>query len=312
MRKGINFLYCILFFILMGCNQSSTIKTNVVCTTSIIADVVSIIAGDKLNVEGLMGAGVDPHLYKASAKDVRLLSDAAMIFYNGLHLEAKMDEFLIKLKDKKTVVSISDSIDKKMLIKVDNLLYDPHIWFDLELFSIAVLEIKDQLVKEYPEFNDYFEKNYKQFMTQLNQLQHTNINLINMLKDNQKVLITAHDAFSYFGRAYNFEVIALQGVSTQSKAGLADVEKLASLIVEKQVPAIFIESSVSPRQIRAVQDAVRAKGWNVEIGGELFSDALGEKGTKEGTYLGMFDFNVQTIVAGLSVFKKNNLDNVSK
>ena len=299
MKKIIKFLFCILIFGVSGCNQSSVLNTNVVCTTSMITDVVSIISGDKLNVVGLMGPGVDPHLYKASAKDVRLLNDASVIFYNGLYLEAKMEEFLKQLKDKKTVVSLGDSIDKSRLIKVEDELYDPHIWFDIDLFSAVILEIKSQLVKKYPNFSDDFENNYNNYMIQLTQLKQSNIKKVNKLQENQRVLITAHDAFSYFAKSYSFEVIALQGVSTQSEAGLADVDRLANLIVEKKVSAIFIESSVSPRQIIAVKDAVQAKGWNVKIGGELYSDALGESGTKAGSYLGMFDYNVDTIVSGL-------------
>tara|TARA_Y200000002_G_scaffold341988_1_gene313545 strand:- start:159 stop:983 length:825 start_codon:yes stop_codon:yes gene_type:complete len=266
-----------------------------------ITDVVSIIAGEKLNVIGLMGPGVDPHLYKASAKDVRLLNDADVIFYNGLHLESKMEEFLSTLSEKKTVVAIADSLDKNQLIKVDDNLYDPHIWFDLDVFSIVILEIKSQLVKKYPEFKETFESNYKNYEKQLAELKQSNIKLINTLKDSQRILVTAHDAFSYFAKAYDFEVIALQGISTHSEAGLADVERLVRLVVEKQIPAIFVESSISPRQIKAVQESVKSKGWNVKIGGELYSDALGKKGTKVGTYLGMFSHNVETIVAGLSL-----------
>ena len=308
MSRLVKLAGCLLLSVLMGCNPSPSSNNNVVCTTTMITDVVSIIAGNKLNVVGLMGPGVDPHLYKASAKDVRLLNDADVIFYNGLHLESKMEEFLSNLKDKKTVVAIADSVDKSQLIKVDDNLYDPHIWFDLDIFSISILEIKSQLVKKYPQFKEDFETNYKNYMTQLADLKKSNIKLINTLKDTQRILVTAHDAFSYFAKAYNFEVIALQGISTQAEAGLADVDRLVRIIVEKQIPAIFVESSISPRQIKAVQDAVHAKGWNVKIGGELYSDALGEQGTKVGTYLGMFEHNVETIVSGLLL----HLDYLSK
>ena len=296
----------IAILILCGCSVKKDNHAQVVCTTSMITDVVSIIAGEELTVAGLMGPGVDPHLYKASAKDVRLLDNAEIVFYNGLDLEAKMHEFLVQLSSKKTVVALGETLDKQVLIKVDEQLYDPHIWFDLDLFSTVILEIKNQLQKKYPKFKNTFDKNYTELKKRFEKLALSNNNAISSLSKHQRVLITAHDAFGYFGRAYDFEVIGLQGVSTQSEAGLADVSKLAQLIVSKKVPAIFVESSISPRQIKAVQEAVKAQGFHVEIGGQLFSDALGEAGSPEATYLGMFEHNINTIVTALSTDKKLN------
>ena len=295
----------IAILILCGCSVKKDNHAQVVCTTSMITDVVSIIAGEELTVAGLMGPGVDPHLYKASAKDVRLLDNAEIVFYNGLDLEAKMHEFLVQLSSKKTVVALGETLDKQVLIKVDEQLYDPHIWFDLDLFSTVILEIKNQLQKKYPKFKNTFDKNYTELKKRFEKLALSNNNAISSLSKHQRILITAHDAFGYFGRAYDFEVIGLQGVSTQSEAGLADVSKLAQLIVSKKVPAIFVESSISPRQIKAVQEAVKAQGFHVEIGGQLFSDALGQEGSPEATYLGMFEHNINTIVTALSTDKKN-------
>lgn len=300
MKKLVCNLLFIMILCVVGCEKTPDTKANIVCTTTMITDVTRIIAGDKVNVIGLMGAGIDPHLYKATAQDVKLFNEAELIFYNGLDLEAKMDDFLVQLSSKKPVIAISDSINKDLLIKVDNNLYDPHIWFDLELFSIVILEIKNQLVDTFPDHKSTFLKNYLKLQNNFEILKKSNKKLIDTLKPSQKVLITAHDAFGYFGKAYGFEVLGLQGVSTQSEAGLADVNRLANLIVQKNVPAIFVESSVSPRQIKAVQEAVKAKGATVEIGGQLFSDALGNKGTDQGTYIGMFDHNVKTIVNALT------------
>lgn len=288
------------------CNRvntpSSIDPVTVLCTTGMIADVATAIGGSAVTVEGLMGPGVDPHMYRASEGDIRRLKKADIVFYNGLDLEAKMVEFLVELGRKKTVVAVTQAIPTASLMAVDEagVLYDPHVWFDMVLFGYVVQEIGQQLGKILPEKKAYFDKNTADYQEKLRALEQYTIARLARVPTASRVLVTAHDAFGYFGKAYGFNVVALQGVSTQSKAGLGDVQALAKRIVVEKIPALFIESSVAPRAIQALQDAVVAQGWQVKMGGELYSDALGEAGTAAGTYLGMVRHNIDTIANALS------------
>jgi len=249
-----------------------------------------------------MGPGVDPHLYKASAGDVALLSKADLIFYNGLHLEGKMTEIFQQMTKRgiKTV-AVSDGIDRKYLMAPPEFKgnYDPHVWFDVGMWSDTVGTVKESLIEFDPDNSEYYNDSAEAYLSELADLDEYVQQRADSLPEDKRVLITAHDAFNYFGRGYGFEVKGLQGISTESEAGTADVQALAAIIVERQIPAIFVETSVPPRYIEAVQAAVQSKGFDVRVGGELFSDAMGNPGTPEGNYIGMVRHNVNTIVNAL-------------
>ncbi|HEX6270354.1 MAG TPA: zinc ABC transporter substrate-binding protein [Anaerolineales bacterium] len=276
---------------------------NVVTTTGMIADIAKNVGGDRAQVTALMGPGVDPHLYKASEGDVQRLQAADVIFYNGLHLEAQMGEVLERLNNfgVKTV-AVTDKIDRSLLQSPPEFAgnYDPHVWFDVTLWMSAVEQVQETLVELDPASGSAYEANAATYLTELDDLHQYVLDQADTVSAEQRILITAHDAFNYFGRAYGFEVRGLQGISTEAQAGTADVQALAHFIAEKQIPAIFVESSVPQRNIEAVQAAVRAQGFEVKIGGSLFSDAMGSEGTPEGTYVGMVRHNVDTIVTALA------------
>jgi manganese/zinc/iron transport system substrate-binding protein len=268
-----------------------------------IADIVENVGGERVEVTALMGPGVDPHLYKASEGDVIELQGADVIFYNGLHLEAQMGDVLERLNEFgiKTV-AVTDQIDRSLLQAPPQFQgnYDPHVWFDVTLWMKAVEQVRETLVELDPASRSRYEVNAEAYLAELAELHQYVLDQASLIPPDQHVLITAHDAFNYFGRAYGFEVRGLQGISTEAQAGTADVQALAKFIAERQIPAIFVESSVPQRNIEAVQAAVRARGFEVKIGGSLFSDAMGSEGTPEGTYLGMVRHNIDTIVAALT------------
>jgi manganese/zinc/iron transport system substrate-binding protein len=268
-----------------------------------IADIVKVVGGEHVEVTGLMGPGVDPHLYKASEGDVTSLQNADVIFYNGLHLEAQMGGVLERMGDFGiTTVAVTDKIDRTSLNAPPEFEgnYDPHVWFDVTLWMKAVEQVEETLVEVDPANRSDYEANAEAYLTELESLHQYVLDQASTVPAEQRILITAHDAFNYFGRAYGFEVRGLQGISTESQAGTADVQALANFIVEKQIPAIFVESSVPQRTIEAVQAAVQAQGFDVKIGGSLFSDAMGSEGTPEGTYVGMVRHNIDTIVSALT------------
>ncbi len=276
-------------------------KINATCTIGQITDIVQNIGGTRVSAQGLMGAGVDPHLYRASESDVRKLSGADIIFYNGLHLEAKMTEIFERLSRTKTVVAVSRQIPHEQLLSDPNFpdVHDPHIWFDVSFWISASETVRDALIAFDPQGKDVYAANTESYLKQLRQLDEYLRQRAAELAADKRILVTAHDAFRYFGRAYGFEVVGLQGISTDTEAGTRDVMALADMIAKRKIKAIFIESSVPQRNIQAVQEAVKARGWSVVIGGELFSDALGSSGTKEGTYVGMVEHNINTIVDAL-------------
>jgi manganese/zinc/iron transport system substrate-binding protein len=284
-------------------NSDSSGKINIVTTIGMIADITKNVGGEHVEVIGLMGPGVDPHLYKASEGNVRALQEADLVFYNGLHLESQMGDVLERMNDIgiKTV-AVTDKIDRTLLNAPPEFKgnYDPHIWFDVTLWMAAVEQVKETLVEVDPTHASDYEANAESYLRELESLHQYVLDQTNTLPAEKRILITAHDAFNYFGHAYGFEVRGLQGISTEAQAGTADVQILADYIVEKQIPAIFVESSVPQRTIEAVQAAVQAQGFNVQIGGSLFSDAMGSEGTPEGTYIGMVKHNIDTIVSALA------------
>ncbi|GGX09039.1 metal ABC transporter solute-binding protein, Zn/Mn family [Aquimarina muelleri] len=283
-------------------NKNDNKKLNVVTTTSMITDLVKNIGGNLIEINGLMGSGIDPHLYKASEGDVSKLVNADVIFYNGLHLEGKLVEVFEKMGHQNIkTIAIGESLEKNTLIGSDYFAsnYDPHIWFSVENWKTITKFVIKKLIEVDPKNAKAFEANGKEYLAQLEALEAKLKNTIATLPKEKRILVTAHDAFSYFGKAYGFTVVGLQGLSTATEAGVQDVQKLAKFIIEKEVKAIFVESSVPKRTIEALQAAVESKDHKVTIGGTLFSDALGNANTKEGTYIGMFEYNVNTIINAL-------------
>ncbi len=277
-------------------------KLKIVTTTTMITDMVQNIGGDIVEVEGLMGSGVDPHLYKASAGDVSRLSNADVIIYSGLHLEGKLEDIFEKLrKQQKKIITVSDAIDKKGLIGSEYFAsnYDPHIWFHIGYWKQATQFVIDELKRLDPKNAESFEKNGQAYIAKLDALATEISATIETLPKEKRILVTAHDAFNYFGKLHNFEVVGLQGLSTATEAGVQDVQKLATFIIDKKIKAGFVETSVPKRTIEALQASVQASGHQVAIGGTLYSDALGNAGTVEGTYVGMYKYNVKTIVDAL-------------
>lgn len=280
-----------------------TRSLRVVTTTGMLADMAKDILGENGEVTALMGPGVDPHLYKATQSDLSRLQEADLIIYNGLHLEGKMGEILEKLEriPGKAIFNAGEQCDKARLISIDDTgqNFDPHIWFDVSLWSEIVNPLANSLTSLRPDLESDFKKRADSKVESLDSLHQWVKMEIESLPAEQRILITAHDAFEYFGRAYGIEVKGLQGISTLSEAGIRDVKELVDLIVERKIKAVFIESSVPVRDIEAVAAGCLERGHEVRIGGTLFSDAMGAEGTPEGTYRGMVIHNVRTMKEGL-------------
>ncbi len=309
MKKIIGYV-CIITLLIMtmaGCSgqvdQEDDGKLNVIATTTMLADAVRAVGGDSVKVEGLMGPGIDPHLYKASAGDVTKIREANVVVYNGLYLEGKMGEIFDDMaRQNKTILKAAEVISEDKLIPVDSDYgnYDPHVWFNVELWIEVVEEIEKTLSNYDEENKEVYKKNADNYIKELKDLHSYVEERVKEVPKEKRVLITAHDAFGYFGEKYGFEVMGLQGLSTATEAGTADVRNLADYIAENEIPAIFVESSVPVKNIEALKDAVAARGFKVEIGGELFSDSLGDPGSEEGTYVGTIKHNIDTIVDSLS------------
>ncbi|MGD6847557.1 metal ABC transporter solute-binding protein, Zn/Mn family [Rossellomorea aquimaris] len=291
--------------ILSGCGATTTGTKNdkIVVTTTIgqIGDAVKNIGGEHVEVQSLMGPGVDPHLYKAKQSDIGKLQEADIIFYSGLHLEGKMLEIFEKMNKEKPTYAIADSIPKDKLRKdqADSTATDPHVWFDIDLWKIALEQVRDGLIEKDPENKEDYIRNTEKYFAELDELKAYSTEEMSKIPEEQRVLVTAHDAFNYFGAKYDLQVMGLQGLSTDAEYGLADVQSLVNTLVERNIKAVFVESSISEKSINAVIAGAQDKGHEVEKGGELFSDAMGKEGTEEGTYIGMYKHNVDTIVEGL-------------
>lgn len=305
-KKAILFFYKLVFliFLLLGTclgQLQAHSKLKIVATTSIIGDALKNIVGKKAEIITLMGPGVDPHAYKATPKNIKDLSQATIIFYNGLHLEGKMAEVLAVLSKKKPVYAVSDGIEAINYLGdstyQDGL--DPHIWFDVMCWSKAVNYMCLKMIQHMPAWREKLEKNTTLYIAQLQELHQKIQKEIDQIPKNQRVLITAHDAFSYFGRAYEVEVKGLQGISTVEECGLRDITDLVNFIIQHKIKAIFPENSVPSKPLKAVVEGCRQKGHTVILAEELYSDALGEAGTFAGTYIGMISTNVKIIVDAL-------------
>lgn len=309
MNRTFVFLFAALALLISACGSPGAEQgadlanrtIQVAATTGMVADMAQNIGGDRVQVTGLMGPGVDPHLYKASEGDVRTLESADIIFYNGLHLEAGLAGVLERMSDVRAVHAVTDGIERGVLIAPPEFegAYDPHVWFDVEMWMSAVKQVRDAYIELDPGSTDLYQSNTQDYMAELEELHAYVQARADEVPPERRILVTAHDAFNYFGQAYDFDVRGLQGISTESEASTSDIQDLADFIAENAIPAIFIESSVPQRTVEALQAAVQAKGLEVEIGGELFSDAMGDPGTVEGTYIGMVKHNIDTIISAL-------------
>lgn len=296
-------LWTLFAAVFLGCSspaeENNSKKLYVVATTGMIADAAANIVGDSAVVEGLMGPGVDPHLYKATRSDLSKLREADIILYNGIHLEGKMGEVLEKLSTQKPVFAVADGIDQQRLIALEENVYDPHIWFDVSLWKEAVAYMGEKLAETDTANASYYQSNTEVYTQELADLHQWTSNEIASIPQTSRVLITAHDAFNYFGQAYDIEVRGLQGISTISEFGLKDISALVDFITERGIKAVFVESSVPTKSLESVVSGAKERGHEVSIGGTLYSDALGEKGTDAGTYVGTVRANVNTIVTSL-------------
>ncbi len=296
-------LFIIIAISIFGCKDASedSGKLNVVTTTTMLTDLLQNIGGNHIELQGLMGAGVDPHLYKASEGDVTKLYEADIIFYSGLHLEGKLVDIFEKMEGRKNTVSLGDKLPKNQLIPSEYFAsnFDPHVWFNIQFFKQFAQIVTEELSKADPKNAESFAENNKIFQNKLDELETEVKATIATLPAEKRILVTAHDAFNYFGEAYGFQVVGLQGISTATEAGVKDVQNLAEFIIQNNIKAIFVESSVPRRTIEALRESVLSKNHHVEIGGSLYSDALGDTGTEEGTYIGMVKYNVKTIVNAL-------------
>jgi manganese/zinc/iron transport system substrate-binding protein len=272
---------------------------DIVCTTGMVADVVRNVVGERYTVGQLMGEGVDPHLYESTPGDARQLDEAKLIFYSGLHLEGKMGDLFRDMRKRKPTCAIAERIEDKLVLKNDEGRPDPHVWFDVELWSTTVDVVRDAMVEYDPAHADEYRANAKTYKKKLADLHEYAKKELAKIPKERRVLVTAHDAFHYFGRAYNIEVKAIQGISTEDEAAVKRINDLVRFITERKIKAVFVESSVPDKNLKALVEGCARRDHEVEIGGVLFSDAMGKEGTPEGTYEGMVRHNVDTIVKAL-------------
>ena len=273
----------------------------IVATTGMIADTARRVGGDFVQVRGLMGPGVDPHSYRQTRSDIVAMTRADLVLWHGLYLEAQMEDFFAKLSRNRSVVAVAENVPKGLLRGHDDYdgRYDPHVWMAPQLWRHVVDAVRDALAAARPENTALFAENAEAFKAELTELHAYGTNVLATVPPQSRILLTAHDAFGYFGQHYGFEVLGIQGISTESEAGLNRISTLVDLLVDRQIAAVFVESSVSDRNMRALIEGAAARGHQVRIGGELFSDAMGPDGSYEGTYLGMIDHNMTTISRAL-------------
>ncbi len=301
------FTILLIVLVLPGCigerasGQTNDGRLYITATTGMIADAAQQIGGANVQVIGLMGPGVDPHMYKASQGDIRKLDDAELVLYNGLHLEGSMTKILDKMSRSRHVVAVTEHIDPALLRQSDEYAneHDPHIWFDVSLWSQAVERIRDAMIEADPQHETVYRSNADAYIQQLQELHDEVKEQIRTIPQQSRVLITAHDAFGYYGEAYGLEVRGLQGLSTASEYGSRDVAELRKMLVERQIKAVFAESSIPARAMEAVIAGAAQQGHTVALGGELYSDALGAPEGEAGTYIDMVRHNTRTIVEAL-------------
>jgi len=273
----------------------------VTCTVGMITDIVRQVAGDKAVVEGIIGEGIDPHLYQATRSDIAKLLEADIIFYNGLMLEGKMADALVKVARKRPVFAVTELIDEKLLLEPPQFAghFDPHVWMDVGLWRRCTEAVAVALAEFDPANAENYRKNFEQYAATLGRLDEYARQVLSTIPENSRVLVTAHDAFNYMARAYGLEVKGIQGISTESEAGIEDINRLVAMLVDRRIKAVFVETSVSDKNVRSLLEGARSHGHDVVIGGKLYSDAMGAPGTYEGTYVGMIDHNVTVIARAL-------------
>lgn len=274
---------------------------NIVATTGMIADAARAIGGDLAEVRALMGAGVDPHGYRQTRSDILAMTRADLVLWNGLYLEAQLEEFLGDLSRRVTVTPVAEAVPADLLLRHADYAgrADPHVWMVPELWRHTIEAARDAMISARPEAGDAYAANAAIYLAEVESVAGKARDALATVPAEARVLITAHDAFGYFGREYGFEVIGIQGISTESEAGLHRIGTLVDMIVERGIRAVFVESSVSDRNIRALIEGAASRGQDVTIGGQLYSDAMGAPGTYEGTYIGMVDHNATTITRAL-------------
>lgn len=306
--KILSFLFSLfLFSLMLSCTsepaseKEGSRKLKVVCTTGMLGDMVENLGGELVEVEALMGAGVDPHLYKATPGDLKRLREADVIIYNGWHLEGKMVEVLEKMESRKPVFAAAEQLPSEVLLQIgdDQNARDPHVWFDVAMWKECATIVSAFLVEQDVENKGAYQEQLAIYTDSLSSLNAWVEKEIAQIPEKQRVLITAHDAFSYFGKAYAIEVRGLQGISTVAEFGIRDVSDMVNFITDRGIKAVFVESSIPQKSLEAVVNGCAEKGHRVSIGGTLFSDAMGESETPEGTYIGMVRSNVNTIVKAL-------------
>lgn len=273
-------------------------QPSVISTTNIVHDLVKEIGGDKINAEALMGPDIDPHYYRASFGDMRKLSRADIVFYNGLALEGRMEEVLNNLKSLKPTYALSDFVNASLFIE-ENTIPDPHFWMDARLWQQAAEGVAKTLIEHLPEHQAYFNQRLGQYLIELDELHHWVGQHIQIIPEKQRLLITAHDAFGYYGAAYGIEVMGLQGINTTSEVGLKDLRLMKDIIKQREVKAVFVEASVSDRTIKSLIAGLKAEGSHVKLGGKLFSDSLSPQNTDAGSYISMMRHNTLTLVEAL-------------
>lgn len=288
-------------FALMLLPTIAVAQMSIVATTGMIADAARQVGGDLVDVRGLMGPGVDPHAYRQTRSDIVAMTRADLVLWHGLYLEAQMETFFHELSERRNVVAVAESLPQDVLIAHDIYVdrVDPHVWMDPGLWRFVVMAVRDALIATDPDNSAIYLSNAETHIADVDRLTIYASEILATVPADQRVLVTAHDAFNYFGDANGFEVLGIMGISTQSEAGLVRIAELVNQLVDRDMRAVFVESSVSDRSIRALIEGAAAQGHIVTIGGELFSDAMGEPGTYEGTYLGMIDHNVTTITNAL-------------
>ncbi|WP_027964225.1 metal ABC transporter solute-binding protein, Zn/Mn family [Halalkalibacillus halophilus] len=301
------FTVIILSILLIGCGDgnesgSSSDTLQITTTTAQVGDVVQNIGGDVVEVEALMGPGVDPHLYQPTQSDIRKLGNADMIFYNGLNLEGNMIDVFEQMGDSQPTFAVASSLnDDKLQQDMENPNeVDPHIWFSIEHWIQVSEFVKEKLTEHAPDHEETFTNNMDEYISELEELQAYGEEQFSHIPENQKILVTAHDAFGYFGTEFDFEVVGIQGLSTDSDYGVRDIQDVVSVLVDNEIPAVFTESSVPERAMQSVIDGAESRDHEVELGGELYSDAMGEEGSETGTYIGMYRYNIDTITEALT------------
>ena len=292
--------FFVLFLLAMFSGAAQT-PLRAVATVGMLGDVVTNVGGDCVGVTTLMGPGVDPHLYRASARDVRTLADAGVIFYGGLRLEGQLVEVLGDLSRRRPTVAAMERIPEERLLGSPTYAgqFDPHLWMDASLWAETIGPVADALLELRLECEGEVRVNAERYRDELLALHAWDEARLASVPKGQRVLVTAHDAFAYFGRAYEAEVVGIQGISTEAEASLADIRGVVDLVVTREIPAVFVESLISPRTVNAVRAAARDRGWPLEVSGQLYSDAVGPSDTPEGSYIGMIRANILTITGAL-------------